>query len=131
MFGSPRRSGGMYSANIPSAVTRQLAPPSSVSHTPPDDTPTRIVSKLRGSRQTEWMPGDSSPPPNQPARSGRSHSPRTRSQLLPPSVERNSPPGAVPAHSPPAPSGSSAQMILSVAGAGGLPSPVAMVVPSG
>src|SRR5204862_1580992 len=76
----------------------------------------------------------SAPPPNQFARSGRSHKARTSSQLLPPSSDRNSPPGNVPTHSRPgwsAPPYSSAQMSLSVAGVGGLPSPVATVASAG
>ena len=39
--------------------------------------------------------------PNQPVRVGSCHSDVTSCQLLPPSADRNSPPGSVPAHSVP------------------------------
>ena len=59
MAGSKRRSGGMYSANMPSQVTRQLSPSSSLRQTPPQETATRRQRESRGSTQTEWMPGTS------------------------------------------------------------------------
>jgi hypothetical protein len=65
----------MYSARMPSPRNVQLAPPSSVDHTPPVETPTHTRLELRGSMQIEWRPGRSAPP--------GAHSARIISQLWP------------------------------------------------
>ena len=86
---------------MPWARHCQVAPPSRVDQTPPQDTATAIRSPSRGSTQMEWIPGASVPPPNQARRSGWSHRLRTRLQEPPRSAERNRPPGMVPAQSRP------------------------------
>ena len=58
-----------------------------VSQTPPQEMPTVTRRESRGSTQIEWMPGTSSPPPNQFLRSGRSQSGRFSSHVAPPSSE--------------------------------------------
>ena len=56
-------SGGMNSARMPVIAESQVAPPSVVVTTPPQDTPTCTRFASRGSTQMEWMPGRSAPPP--------------------------------------------------------------------
>src|SRR5687767_24103 len=118
---------------MPVALHSQLSPPSWVTHTPPQETPTRIVFDERGSTQIEWMPGKSAPPPIHLLRPGLSHSGRFSSQLAPRSEERKSPPGRVPHHSTPgssSPPASSAQ-INCVLQLTGFPQPSRSTSPSG
>src|SRR5262245_58059932 len=77
----------------------QLLPPSEVIQTPPHETTTVTGLEWRGWTQIEWIPGKSIPPPNQFFRSGKSQRERTNSHELPRSLERNKPPGIVPAQS--------------------------------
>ena len=101
MVGSISRSGGMKGARMPWAAAVQVAPPSSVSHTPPQETATETRAASRGSTQMEWIPGKSAPPPTQFSRPGWSQRLRTMVHEVPRSPLRNSPPGMVPAHSTP------------------------------
>src|SRR5579862_8428290 len=96
---------------MPSEVGRQLAPPSRLCQTPPQETANVRCRELSGSTQIEWIPGASFPPPNQLPRSGWFQSPSTSRQLSALSVEWNSPPPIVPAQSSPGcVPGSSAQI---------------------
>src|SRR4051794_16931802 len=86
---------------MPSPSQAQVSPPSLVTQTPPQETPTATLSESRGSTQTEWAPAKSRPPPNHCLRRGSSHSGRLSDQVSPRSSERNRPPGTVPAQSVP------------------------------
>ena len=119
-IGSPLCSGGIYSLYIPWLMRRHEAPASVLAHNPAIDTPIRISSGLRGSTSTELMPGSSPPAtPIHCRRSGICQSASFSTQDAPPSSERNSPPGMVPAQRRPAtPPGSSAQILPSDQGWG-------------
>ena len=83
----------------------------------------RMSEGLRGSISTELIPGCSPPAtPNHCRRSGICQSGSFSDHDSPPSSERNSPPGIVPAHSRPGtPPGSSAQILPSDQGWGSSP----------
>src|SRR5688500_19939477 len=67
----------MYSANSPLERQVQLAPASSLRHTPPHEIAITRRLELRGSTQSECSAVSSVPPPNHLARSGRFHRPST------------------------------------------------------
>src|SRR3954464_13920624 len=124
----------MYSARIPWARQLQVTPLSSVTQTPPQETPSAIRRLFLGSTQIEWIPGNSAPPPNHSRRLGCSQSDRTRCQDVPPSSERNRPPGIVPHQSPPrssSPPASSAHTRSTVQGIGLPPAGSTSWYPSG
>src|SRR5580693_3737894 len=100
-----------------------VAPVSVLAHRPAQDTPMRMSEGLRGSINTELMPGCSPPAtPNHCRRSGKCHSASFSDQDSPPSSVRKSPPGIVPAQTRPGtPPGSSAQILPSDQGWGSSP----------
>ncbi len=61
---------------MPVISESQVAPPSVVVTTPPQETATCTRFASRGSTQIEWMPGRSAPPPIHFLRRGLSHSVR-------------------------------------------------------
>src|SRR5207248_8041932 len=71
----------------------------SLAHTPAVDTPIRMSAGLRGSISTELMPGCSPPAtPIHCRRSAMRHSGSFSDHEVPPSSERNSPPGKIGKH---------------------------------
>src|SRR6516162_11151393 len=110
----------MYSAYMPRLMLRHEMPASVLAHTPAVDTPMRMSAGLRGSTSTEAMPGCSPPAtPDHCRRSGMCHSASFSDQDRPPSSERKSPPGIVPAQRRPAtPPGSITQILPSDQGWG-------------
>src|SRR6187200_1618569 len=86
----------MYSARRPLPTSVHVLPPSSVRHTPPQETAIVTHCELRGSTQMLWMPGKSYPPPPHCARSGIFHIDSTSAQVAPLSCDLKSPPGMVP-----------------------------------
>src|SRR5215471_11830351 len=115
----------MYSANMPRLMMRHDPPPSVVAHTPAVETPMRMSRGSRGSTSTELMPGCSPPAtPSHCLRSGMRHNGSFSDHDAPPSSERKSPPGIVPAHSVPAtPPVSRTQILPSDQGCGSSPEP--------
>src|SRR5438105_3005591 len=110
------------------------APASVLAQRSAQDMPTRMREGLRGSINTELMPGCSPPAtPNHCRRSGICYNASFSDQDSPPSSERKSPPGIVPAQTRPGtPPGSSAQILPSdqgwgsspaSSGLGGMPAP--------
>jgi len=98
MLGSLRRSGGMNSAYMPREAIFQVSPLSRVCHAPPQEMPS-VMRRCRAGR-CKWngCPDGHSRRPNHSARSGRRHRLSTSAQDAPRSLERNRPPGMVPAH---------------------------------
>src|SRR5262245_57482287 len=106
----------MYSANRPLERQVQVAPASSLRHTPPHETAITRWLELRGSIQSECKAASSLLPPNHLARFGRFHRPSTSCHSPSPLLSlRNRAAGSEPAQIRPgwsAPPASSAQIWL-------------------